>query len=89
VEVVSLALKLSRRVDLVCHDACDGLFHILHPLHHLGLPHKVDILDEGIVLLPERHCGAGVLTAALLIYKRSNVIQDELFNSVAKYIETS
>jgi hypothetical protein len=54
-EVVSLALELSRGVDLISHDPVDGLLHILHPFHHLGLTHEVDILDKGVVLLPERH----------------------------------
>lgn len=54
-EVVPLALELGRCVDLVSHDSVDGLLHIFHPLNHLSLPHEVDILDERIVLLPERH----------------------------------
>ena len=38
------------------------LLNILHPLSHLGVAHVVDILDEGVVLLPERHLLAvGVL----------------------------
>ena len=38
------------------------LLDILHPLGHLGVAHVVDILDEGVVLLPERHLLAvGVL----------------------------
>ena len=54
-EVVPLALEFCRCVDLVCHDPLDGLLHILHPFQHLLLAHVVDILDERIVLLPERH----------------------------------
>ena len=54
-EVVTLPLEFGRCVDLVCHDPGDGLLNILHPLDHLGLTHDVDILDERIVLLPERH----------------------------------
>ena len=54
-EVVTLTLELSRSVDFVCHDSGDGLLDILHPFNHLGLTHDVDILDERIVLLPERH----------------------------------
>ena len=30
-----------------------NLLDILHPLSHLGVPHVIDILDEGVVLLPE------------------------------------
>ena len=38
------------------------LLNILHPLGHLGVAHVVDILDEGVILLPERHLLAvGVL----------------------------
>ena len=59
-EIVPLALEFSRGVDFVGHDPGDGLLNILHPLDHLGLPHDVDILDEGVVLLPERH-GDGML----------------------------
>ena len=36
-----------------------NLFDVLHPLGHLGVSHVVDILDEGVVLLPECHLGAG------------------------------
>ena len=57
VEVVSLSLELSWRVDPVGHDARDGLLNILHPLGHLGVAHLVDVLDEVVVLLPERHVG--------------------------------
>ena len=56
-EVLSLTLELSRRVDPVSHDARDGLLHVLHPLSHLGVAHLVDVLDEVVVLLPERHVG--------------------------------
>ena len=54
-EVVPLALELGRGVDLVGHDAGDGLLHVLHPLGHLVVPHVVHLLDELVVLLPERH----------------------------------
>merc|ERR1719429_320359 len=61
-EVVPLSLELGGGVHLVGHDAGDGLLDILHPLSHLGVAHVVDILDEGVVLLPERHLLAvGVL----------------------------
>lgn len=56
-EIVSLTLELSWGIDFVSHDSGDGLFHILHPFHHLGLAHKVDIFDEGVIFLPERHLG--------------------------------
>merc|ERR1712066_827266 len=55
VEGVSLPLEFRGGVDLVSHDSSDGLLHILHPLGHLEVPHLVDLLDEGIVFLPERH----------------------------------
>ena len=57
-EIVSFALELSRGVDFVGHDARDGLLHVLHPLDHLGLTHDVHVLDERVVLLPERHLDA-------------------------------
>jgi len=60
-EVVPLTLELSRGVDLVGHDASDGLLNILHPLSHLLVAHVIDILDEGIVLLPEGHPEAATL----------------------------
>ena len=62
VKIVSLALEFRRGVDFVSHDSGNGLFNVLHPLHHLGLSHNVDILDEGIIFLPERHLSSGVLT---------------------------
>merc|ERR1740123_1313142 len=55
IEGVSLPLELRGGVDLVGHDPGNGLLNILHPLGHLEVPHLVDLLDEGIVLLPERH----------------------------------
>ena len=61
VEVVALTLKLGRGVDLVGHDARDGLLYVLHPLDHLCLAHQVDILDERVIFLPERHGGGLVL----------------------------
>ena len=55
IEGVPLTLELSRGVDLVSHDAGNWLFHILHPLSHLGVAHLVHLLDELVVFLPERH----------------------------------
>ena len=54
-EVVPLSLELCRCVHLVGHDPRDGLLDVLHPLKHLCVAHVVDILDEMVVLLPERH----------------------------------
>ena len=59
-EVIPLPLELSRGVDLVSHDASDGLLNVLHPLGHLAVAHLIDLLDELIVFLPERHFGAGL-----------------------------
>merc|ERR1719158_2351537 len=59
-EVVPLPLELSRSVDLVSHNASNGLLNILHPLSHLAVAHLVDLLDELIVFLPESHLGAGL-----------------------------
>ena len=36
------------------------LLNILHPISHLVVAHVVDILDEGIVFLPEGHPEAGL-----------------------------
>merc|ERR1719341_249219 len=58
IESVSLTLELSRGVNLVCHDAGNGLLHILHPLSHLGVSHLIDLLDKLIILLPETHLEA-------------------------------
>ena len=55
IEGVSLPLELGGGVDLVGHDPGNGLLNILHPFGHLEVPHLIDLLDEGIVLLPERH----------------------------------
>merc|ERR1711973_72086 len=55
VEVISLSLEFGGSIDFVGHDASDGLFDVLHPLGHLLVAHVVDILDEVVVLLPERH----------------------------------
>merc|ERR1719429_47584 len=59
-EVIPLPLELSRGVDLVSHDASDGLLNVLHPLGHLAVAHLIDLLDELVVFLPERHLGAGL-----------------------------
>ena len=52
---VPLSLELGGGVDLVCHDPTNGLVHIVHPLRHSGKSHVIDLLDELIILLPERH----------------------------------
>ena len=59
VEVVLLAFELCRRVDPGGAHLLDGHLHVVHPLHHLGVAGVVHLLDEGVVLLPERHLGAG------------------------------
>ena len=55
VKCVPLSLELGGGVDLVCHDPADGLVHVVHPLRHPGESHVIDLLDELIVFLPERH----------------------------------
>ncbi len=50
-------LELLRGVDLVRDDVPDGLVRLVHQLDQLGGPALVDVLDEGVVLLPERHLG--------------------------------
>ena len=56
-EVVTFPLELCGSVDLVSHDSGDGLLDVLHPLGHLGVAHLVDLLDEVVIFLPERHLG--------------------------------
>ena len=56
-EVVTLTLELGGGVDFVSHDPGDSLLDVLHPFNHLGLTHDVDLLDEGVILLPESHLG--------------------------------
>lgn len=64
-EIVSLPLEFGRGVDFVGHDPGDGPLNVLHPLGHLGVPHVVDLLDEGVVLLPECHLGWLLSSGAL------------------------
>ena len=52
---VPFPLELCRGVDLVGHDSGDCLLNILHPLGHLGVAHLIDLLNEVVVFLPERH----------------------------------
>ena len=54
-KVVSLPLEFGRGVDLIGHDPGDGFLNIFHPLGHFGVPHVVHLLDELVILLPERH----------------------------------
>ena len=57
VEVVTFPLEFSRGVDSVGHDPGDGFLDIFHPFSHLGVSHVIDLLDEGVILLPKRHLG--------------------------------
>ena len=72
-KVVSLPLELCAGVDLAGAHLGNGHLNIVHPLHHLGvstsnmsthcsmhcfaLPCIIDLPDEGVVFLPERHLG--------------------------------
>ena len=47
------------------HGVWGHLFHILDPLCHLVVAHVVHILDEGVVLLPERHPDRWCLVSSL------------------------
>ena len=58
VKVVLLSLELGRCVYPGGAHFRDGHLHIVHPLDHLGIASVVDLLDEGVILLPERHLGA-------------------------------
>merc|ERR1712168_527129 len=66
VEVISLPLKFGGSVDFVGHDTSDGLLDVLHPLCHLLVAHVVDILDEVVVLLPERHLDPELLLPGVI-----------------------
>ena len=57
-KVVSLPLEFSRGVDLIGHDPGDGFLNIFHPFCHFSVSHVVDLLDEGVILLPKRHLGS-------------------------------
>lgn len=54
-KVILLPLELRGGVDLAGADLLDGHLDVVHPLHHLGVPGVVHLLDEPVVLLPERH----------------------------------
>merc|ERR1712186_87970 len=56
-EVVLLPLELRGGVDLGGAHLLDGHLHVVHPLHHLLVSCVIDLLDEGVVLLPEGHGG--------------------------------
>merc|ERR1719270_902657 len=62
IECVSFSLEFRRCVDFISHDSGNGFFNILHPLSHLHVSHIIHLLDEGIVLLPERHLDSFFLT---------------------------
>jgi hypothetical protein len=47
-------------VSLSSSTGIQYLLDVLHPLCHLLVAHVVDLLDEGIVLLPEGHPRAGL-----------------------------
>ena len=70
VECVSFPLELRGGVDLVSHDASNGLLHVLHPLGHLHVPHVVHLLDELVVLLPESHLVCDSCLCLCLLCKR-------------------
>merc|ERR1719334_605525 len=57
IECVSFSLELRRCVDFISHNSGNGFLNIFHPFSHLQMPHLIHLLDEGIVLLPERHLG--------------------------------
>ena len=71
IESVSFSFELSGGVDLVSHDARDGLLHVLHPLGHLVVPHVVHLLDELVVLLPESHLD---VLGSLVIHEIQSII---------------
>jgi len=50
----------------------NSFFNIFHPLNHFCLPHKVDILDERIIFLPESHFGGLLLDLKDKIVSKKN-----------------
>ena len=64
------------------------LFNILHPLGHLGVAHVVDILDEGVVLLPERHLLAVAVLKEGTIKTILNLCRHFLFTLVHQDMKT-
>ena len=65
-EGIPLTLEFSGGINLVSHDAGNGLLNILHPFCHLGVAHLVHLLDELVVLLPERHLVAVCLDSEMI-----------------------
>lgn len=76
-EVVALAFELSGCVDFVGHDPGDSLFHILHPLQHLGVTHVIHIFDEVVVLLPKSHLEAFGWLTHLLVKEKIRIVAKE------------
>ena len=55
----SFMAKLTEHDRMTVGHNFSHLLNVLHPLGHLLVAHVVDILDEGVVLLPESHPEAG------------------------------
>ena len=47
-EVVSFTFEFCWGVNFISHDFGDSFFNILHPLDHLGLAYKVNILNKRV-----------------------------------------
>ena len=60
-EVVSFTFEFSWGVNFISHDFGDSFFNILHPLDHLGLAYKVNILDKRVRYL------LGVMLSGLML----------------------
>ena len=50
-KVIFLSLELSGGVDLGRADLLDGHLHVVHPLHHLGVPDVIIIIDMTVILM--------------------------------------
>ena len=77
-EVVLLPLELSAGVDAGGAHLLYGHLHVVHPLDHLGVAGVIHLLDEGVVLLPERHREAGSVPLSPLGSTRGNCRGDEV-----------
>ena len=78
-EVVTFTLELCRSVDFVSHDPGDGLLDILHPFSHLGVAHLIDLLNELVIFLPERHLGC--FSVGLVLKRKRNIF---LYKNIMK-----
>ena len=71
-KVVSFTLEFWRGVNSVGHDSGNGFLHILHPFGHLGVAHLIDLFNELVIFLPERHLGC--FSLGLVLKRKRNIL---------------